>query len=127
MTRSCEQCGKSFEAQRATRRYCSSTCRANKSLGAAPVAVVPADGEGAFTAATRRELVAADRVESALGQSALLLAARLDAGEGGSAAAALNREWRATRVDALAGASAGLSPVEQARDELARRRAARGA
>lgn len=74
-----------------------------------------------------RELEEAGRLDTALGQAALGLAALLDAGEGGSAAAALTREFRATRAEALQGAGALASPLDKARDELAKRRAARGA
>lgn len=42
MERSCVRCGGSFEAQRSTAKYCSSSCRARASTHPAPAAPAPA-------------------------------------------------------------------------------------
>jgi hypothetical protein len=128
----CALCKKPFSAQRSSAKYCSGSCRARWAQGERPT---PDDETssgglslGAVAAATSRELSDAERLDTALGQAALRLAERLDSGrETGAAAAAVTRELRATLADALKGATRVQSPVEAARDELARRRAARGA
>ena len=63
------------------------------------------------------ELVVADRVESSLGQSALLMARRLDTpgADTGSSVAALAREQRATLALALESASNILDHADQLR------------
>jgi hypothetical protein len=70
--------------------------------------------------AVRRELDVAGRGASALGQAALLLAERIDAGtDTGSVVAALSRELRAT----LEAATRAASPRRPDRvDELRQRR-----
>jgi hypothetical protein len=76
-TRPCDHCGKPYTAQRSTSRYCSDLCRrrhGRAAAGAAEVTLLP----GAVTAATRRELVAGGRLESALGQVAMVLAQHID-------------------------------------------------
>jgi hypothetical protein len=81
-----------------------------------------------LVAATRAELEAADRLGSAFGQAALALAVRVESGrDTGAAVAALTRELRASLDAALANARAAGSPLDAAKDELARRRALRGA
>jgi hypothetical protein len=76
-TRPCDQCGTTYTAQRSTSRYCSDGCRKRHlraSERAAEVVLLP----GPVTAATRRELIAGGRLESALGQVALILATHID-------------------------------------------------
>lgn len=75
--RSCDHCGAAYTARRSTSRYCSDACRKRArraSERAAEVVLLP----GPVTAATRRELVAAGRLESAFGQVALILATHID-------------------------------------------------
>lgn len=130
MERQCALCGAPFTAKRSTARYCSGSCRARASQGATPVTPMPTTqpAEARVVEATRRELVDADRLETALGQAALVLARRVESDrDTGSAAAAVTREWRATLAEATKGAGAQASPLDRARDELAKRRAARGA
>lgn len=86
------------------------------------------DRAGRVTEATRLELEEAGRAETALGNGALALAARIDAAQDtGAGLASLTREWRATLGEAVKGVGAAASPLDKARDELAKRRAARGA
>lgn len=130
MQRDCALCGAPFEAKRSTARYCSGSCRARKAQGAQVVTFDRSaeDSSGGVVAATRSELEAAERLDTALGQAALVLARRIDADrDTGSAQAAVTREWRATLAEAVKGAGSQASPLDRARDELAKRRAARGA
>lgn len=112
---SCAACGKQFEAKRAGHRFCSVVCRkrghrAVESRPSRPVSV---------EAATLRQLEAAGVVESALGQAALVLAARLDvAGESGATLAQLADKLRVTLDAATRQQGKVADPV----DELAERR-----
>ena len=125
--RPCDSCGKPFEGQRSTARYCSGACRKRAQRGAkvTPIGSKPATG---LVAVATRELEEAGRLETTLGQAALALAVRIAAGnDTGSAVASLTRELRATLDAALAGARVAASPLEQMRDELAERRRMKGA
>lgn len=114
----CSHCGKSFEAKRATRKYCSSTCRANASTGRAPVAQLPTPEPSANSLVdeVRRELEAGGRLETALGQQALVLAEACY--PGAPQLAAVSKELRDVRAAALEGVNIQVDPV----DELRRRR-----
>lgn len=121
MVRSCPVCGKSFVAQRATAKYCSSSCRGRayaERAAAAPAvpaaALVPApDG---LAAAVRAQLDAAGRAGSPLGMQAVTLAARVESPhETGAAVAALSRELRTVLDVALAGVAVAADPVDELR------------
>ncbi len=75
------------------------------------------------------ELERVGRLNTALGQAAVLLARRLDGSsrDTGSAVAALARQLQATLAAATANVGDEASPLDRARDELAARRARRGA
>jgi hypothetical protein len=134
VTRICNVCGRPYEAPRSTSRFCGDTCRKrnlraprprlaevrgdtcrNRNLRAPrprPVAQVrPVAADHPLLDAVRAELEAAGRLDSALGQVALLLATRIcgvyDTGSG-----------TATMAAALRDAPAAADPV----DELRRRR-----
>ena len=122
MQRLCDTCTRQYEAKRITSKFCSPRCqkRARRSpagLSAASVLPFPAPVDGPLTVATMAELVVADRVDSSLGQSALLMARRLDTpgADTGSSVAALAREQRATLALALESASNVLDPADQLR------------
>ena len=122
MQRQCDTCTRLYEAKRITSRFCSPRCqkRARRSpagLSGASLLTVPAPVDGPMTVATMAELVVADRVESSLGQSALLMARRLDTpgADTGSSVAALAREQRATLALALESATNVLDPADQLR------------
>lgn len=124
MERTCEVCGKPFQAQRSTAKSCGSSCRARKSVDGGRVRVLPAKAADpvGLVESVRAELAAAGREGSALGQAALVLAGRIASNtEPGSAVSALNRELRATMAEALR--SAPNSVLGAMRDELAERRA----
>lgn len=132
MHRACDFCSIEYEAKHPSSRFCTAVCRKRNQRSprqppavAPPVlAELPAPGGTALTDATRAELTAAGRVDSALGRAALLLAQRLDASERepGTALAALIREHRAARSEALRGAKAAADPVDELRARRDRKR-----
>jgi hypothetical protein len=132
MKRPCDVCGTVYEAKRKTSRYCSSGCRARKSLGAEVVELPPPTaGEnegGPCYAATLRSLTEASRHDTPLGAAALALARRIDSPglDTGSALASLVGRLETTLATAMKGAGAATAPG-QLKDELAARRAAHGA
>lgn len=124
MRQTCARCGTSFEAKRATARYCGSSCRSlatreRKQDGLVEVATAP--DMPSVLAAVRTELAAANRLDSVAGAAAQALAVRIDAqAETGAAVASLTRQLHATMAEALRDA-----PVADGLDELRARREAR--
>ena len=125
--RKCDLCGASYVAQRSTSRFCSPRCRSRN--GGAPrqrhfVLSVTSDAtdgnEGAsLLDAVRSELGAAGMTNSALGQLALLLAAKLsDPNDTAAGTAAVSRELSRVMTSALRGVRVSADPL----DELRRRR-----
>jgi hypothetical protein len=86
------------------------------------LAPLPTGGES-LVAATEAELARADVTSSALGQAALLLARRIEAGDdSGSAIASLVKQWQ----DTMGRATAGAEPqAVSLTDQLKARRDAR--
>lgn len=144
MERSCEVCSKPYQAQRASSRFCSSSCRGqakhlrdsgvgpparvSKAQAAAgvvpslPVVSVPVPAGTGVAGVLRAELLAAGRLDTALGQSALCLADRIDLGQDtGSGLASLSRELRSAREAALEGVTGRVSELDAARAERQRR------
>lgn len=140
MKRKCDSCGRAYEAKTKRSRYCKRPeCvrereRERKRKGKKPAATVvqlpdrsaeTSDAPDSATtyAAALRELREANRVDSALGQAALRLAARIDASatDSGSALAAMVRQLQQTLRAATADASVDGDPI----DELRARREAR--
>lgn len=77
--------------------------------------------------ATRQALEEADRLSSAAGVNALLLAAKLDAGgDTGSAMAALSKQHLAALDEALKGARVASNPLDELRERRERRLASGG-
>ncbi len=128
MNRECDSCGVEYEAQRKTSRYCSTRCRMRASRRPeTPVAAESPDNGGLLNA-LRRELADAGRLDTALGQQAMALAVKLASPrDTGSSMAAVSRELRAVREEALRGAGQDASPLSRARGELAARRTRRSA
>lgn len=125
MQLTCEVCAVTFEAKRSDAKTCSDTCRARKHALGGNVRALPGTppAPSGLVESVRTELADAGREDSALGQSALVLAGRIASGnEPASAVASLNRELRATLAEALRTAS--RSAVGALRDELAERRRA---
>lgn len=125
----CSACSKPFEAQRSTARFCGATCRkrGNRDASATveqapasltPVAPIPAK-EPQLVTVTRRELEAAGKLDSVIGQQAMRLAEKLCSGfDTGSATAAVSKEFRAVMAEALADVAKKADDL----DELAARR-----
>ncbi len=135
MTRECDVCGGEYEAQRKTSRYCSTRCRTRASrrtetpetlhgtFNRGPGTNVRTDGSthevsdsGGLLEALRRELADAGRLDTALGQQAIALAVKLASPfDTGSAMAAVSRELRAVREEALRGAEQVADPLDELR------------
>lgn len=128
----CGGCGKPFEAQRKTAKYCSDRCRMRAHRRApdsepAPVTqLAPADrgDTESLAEAVRCELEVAGRLNSAAGRVVLALARRIDAGsqESGSSLASLSKEFRAAQAEALKGAEQAADPMDELRARRDRKR-----
>lgn len=131
MERTCDVCGEQFEAKSKRAKYCSDRCRQRRHRGAGSVADVRTLPTPTATveAQTRTKLEEVDRLDTPLGQAALVLARRLDDGirETGAGLASLTKQFQATFEAATANVQQAQSPLDKARDELAERRARRGA
>lgn len=147
MLKSCEDCGKEFEAKRRTARFCSERCkkRAQRRPGGSgtsaaarrveaavsqrvpDAAPAPAEVRGELTESVRAALEAAGRLGDPSGQVALVLAGRIEDGTGetGSSLASMTRELRAAVADALK--DAGGKSADPGEDELEKARARRRA
>ncbi len=114
--RTCAACGGSLEGRPGKTRFCDPTCRKRGSRRPeTPVAAEAPDSGGLFEA-LRRELAEAGRLETALGQQAIALAVKLSSPfDTGSAMAAVSRELRAVREEALRGAEQVADPLDELR------------
>ena len=119
MERLCDVCGAQYVAKRRTSRYCSPRCRMRASRGAVSASSVVDLAPGApsqLVVTVRRELQAAGRLNSSLGQQAILLAGRIGVPfVTGSSLAALSKELRAVMAKALEDAQLGADPLDQLR------------
>jgi len=121
--KSCEFCGKPFNAQRLAAKFCSATCRQRrKRAGAAVVSLAasndqPEAVESSLASVTRRVLESAKVLETVPGQAALILAGRIEAGnDTGAAIAAMTKQLEASVEKALSSAKS-KSWLDQLRDE----------
>lgn len=129
-------CGKQYTPKRASSKYCGSTCRTRATrLRAeqppAPAAAAPAADPPAqpslptlLVARTMQQLEEAGRLDTVLGQQALVLASRLEvitALDTGASMAAVSKELRAVMTEAMTGVAVAEDPI----DELRRRREAK--
>lgn len=120
-------CGETFMAKDRRARYCSDRCR-KRAQRAGEVVELPVtpepSGQGANEAATVRDLEAAGRLDTYLGQACVTLARRLDRPgvDTGSAVAAVAARLDDLMTKATRGAGAASAPQQYA-DELAKRRA----
>src|SRR5215213_10263827 len=129
MQRSCDVCGQPFTAQKSTARYCSGKCRAKASdLGGVerkqPRSLDDLDEMRAagLIEAVERDLAAAGRLNTVLGQQALLLARRIGLPmDTGASVASMSRELREVMARAVDGVPFAADPL----DEIAARRAAK--
>jgi hypothetical protein len=89
---------------------------------------VPDQTDGPVTKSALVTLREVERVDTPLGQAALALARRVDLNrDTGAGLAALVKQFEATLKAATADVKSDQSALDRARDELAARRAARGA
>lgn len=135
MRKQCASCASEWEAKSAKAKYCSDRCRVRAyerrkaGTDSQTGQVVPLEPQQPSTeslvAATRAELEHTGRVDTALGQSALALAQRVDAGssEPGSSFAALVREHRAVLAEAVKDAETAADPLDEVRARRERKRA----
>jgi len=120
MTKRCAHCGEAFETSSSRARYCGSTCRSRafKERKQAEPAPDPTESDAPLVARVRADLEGAGRLDTPLGQIAMILAHRLASqGDSGAAMAAVSRELRSVLGEALSGQASG-----DVLDELARRR-----
>lgn len=130
----CTLCGDPFDAKRATARYCSERCKKRAQRAGL---VVPPSGssvagsvdtvrpdvspDGAVHAAVLAELEVLEKVDTVLGQTALILARQMESGrDTGSSAAAVSRELDRlmVRIRGAEGAPRDqLAAVRRRRDE----------
>ncbi len=113
---SCAACRRPLTGKRSDARFCDATCRKRGSRRPeTPVAAETPDSGGLLDA-LRRELDDAGRLETALGQQAIALAVKLASPhDTGSAMAAVSRELRAVREEALRGAEQAADPLDELR------------
>lgn len=135
MRKQCAVCQVPFEAKRASAKYCSPRCRvratraraAGQGDSPAGVAVPPPAVPGGVEAAAVAELTAAGRLGTSGGQSALVLARRIDtsaATEMGAGLAALVKQFGVTLAEAVKGGRAAVNPMDELRARRERGRAA---
>ena len=137
MTRKCEICRKPFEAKRPQARFCGDTCRKRNQRGAGPTpkmpskpaatAAVPVEAAGVgLISSVVNELTEAGRLNTALGQSALKIAVRMETSttDTGAGLAAMSRELRAVLAQALADTEVEADPIDELRARRDRKRSA---
>lgn len=119
-------CGTTFTARHPRARFCSDRCRKRKQRVGEVVELPtsPAPSEvGPVEAVTQRDLDAAGRLDSTLGQMCLALARRIDRPGMDTGSAVASVAGRLDDLMAKATRGAGGSATQQLRDELAQRRA----
>lgn len=126
-TATCATCGKRFDAQRKTARFCGPTCRQRAHRGTeVPVAAVEPDSgskPSGLVAAVRAQLEKVDRLDTPEGAIALTLAETMAAGgHAAQGVAALAKQLHASLEVATRGAETGPADVV---DELKERRVRR--
>ena len=128
MQRKCESCGRSYVAARPNSKFCGDTCRKRaqrspKKPTAKPVESIPSIPSG-LEAVAARELAAADRLDTVLGQAALVLARRIESPmETGASIASMTKQLRETLADALKGAAQAADPLDEIRARRESKRA----
>jgi hypothetical protein len=141
MRKVCAVCGSGFETKSPAGKYCGERCKKRAQRGPKltvvelPVAPPSADAsppaktdanpnskDGPVTAATRKELDEAGRLDTALGQAALFIAQRIDfvgLADTGSGVAALLKEHRTALAEAVKDAETDDDPIEAIRRSAA--------
>jgi len=118
----CSVCTKVFPAKRSTAKFCGPTCRSRANRTGGTVAVLPEHPSG-LVAVTKRELEAAGRLDTVLGQQAMELAGRIVSPfSTGAAVGTLSKELRTVMSEALKGAAVVADPLDELRDRRDRKR-----
>lgn len=121
-TRNCDSCGVAYETRSPTSKYHNPTCKQRARRGS--FIPTPSPAPVSVAEATRAELDRVAKTDSALGRTALALAALIDAGEGPpSGLAAVAGQLRTT----LESLTKGATPAGDVVDDLAKQRAKRQA
>jgi hypothetical protein len=113
MRRTCIVCRAHFEAKRRDAATCSATCRSNRRNGAARTNIV----ETPLVRATKAELEAAGKLDTRLGQQALILAARMSGTQTAAGVGTLSKELDRV-VAAAVGAIAAAKPASSKGDDV---------
>jgi hypothetical protein len=137
MLRTCDRCGKPYEARRRDSRWCGSTCRdAQSKRPIAPVAQIAThaiqaksdsmsdpSAKSPMAVAVEAELSAAGRLNTAKGWMVMAAVERLSNSglDTASGFAAVLREARACLDDALASGAVADDPLEELRARRAKR------
>ena len=127
MQRQCAQCGKPFEAQRSTAKFCGSTCRSYSSRSGPPPPP-PTDPQrptADLIDAVRAELEALGKADAVVGRHAIELANRMVAAPVmNTGVAALSRELSRVLDEARGTVAATASnPFDELKSRRDRRRA----
>ena len=129
MQLACQVCEETFEAKRATAKYCSGRCRKRNQRGGGAAKAKERGAErpsgvGSVAAATLIELQEASRLQTPLGQAALALAHRLDMSQmdTGAGVASLAKQLEATLAAATADAEVAADPIDELKAARERKR-----
>lgn len=101
MQKLCAVCGHSYETKRKDSITCSATCRSRKRN----MLPAGASADNSLVKATKAELEAAGKLDTRLGQQALILAARMSGTETPSGVGTLSKE-----LDRVMAAAIGAAP-----------------
>lgn len=116
----CAECGTEFAGRNSRARFCSSPCRVKAHRRGTPATEAPSPG-AAFERATLRELEKLGKVDTMLGQQALVIARRMgSATETGSAVSSLSKE-HSRLMAAVATGATFADPVDEARQSRERK------
>ena len=132
MHRRCDSCGRYYVAKRPSSRFCGDTCRKRYQRDPSSAPPPPPEGtepqpvDSELVTETRRNLESAGRLNTVIGQQAVLIAQRLASPhETGASIASLSREFRVVMESALSDVAA-TDPLDELRDRRDRKRAASG-
>ncbi|TDK85475.1 hypothetical protein EUA02_29900 [Mycobacterium paragordonae] len=125
MQKTCVVCKRSYQAKRKESLTCSATCRSRKRHMRHPSEQSEVS-DNPLVVATKRELEAAGKLDSMLGQQALALAARMSGADTVAGYASLSRELRTVMAAAI-GVAPAAPPAAGQGDEVDELRARRDA
>jgi hypothetical protein len=133
MQRNCNFCGKPYEAKRASSKYCKDSCRVMTAQRGAKVTKLPTTKEtppetpppssSGLVAAVIAELTTAERLNTSIGQQAVLLAERIVGASFDTGASVASMHGRLSEL--MAKALEGVKVADDPLDEIARRRDAK--